>query len=92
MHNINNTMVCDLPAGGQPQDAEGITLLGTEKGQGCVSHVVRLQVELIEGREELSYGTYGIIGNIDTITNTERDYLGIETGPQSGLRDFITSR
>lgn len=88
---VDDTVVGDLPAALQSQYAEGGGLFGREEAEGGVSHVVRLQGELVEGGKQLSHRPHRLVRHVDTVAEREADDARCEAGPQSGLRQLVTT-
>lgn len=87
--NIYNTVVGEFPAGLQPEDWEGGALLWAEVAEGGVRHVVGLQRELVERRQQLGDGADGLVGDVDAVGDAERDDARRQTGPQTSLRHLV---
>ena len=80
---VDDPVVGDLPAGLQPQYVEGGGLLGAEVAERGVGDVVRLQVELVEGGEELRDGAYALVGHVDAVVDGDRDEARVQRRPQA---------
>ena len=85
-------MVCDFPAGLQPENVECARLLGAEVGEGRVGHVIRLQVELVQRRQELRHGADALVGHVDAVIDGDGDEPWVQAGPQPLLGDFVAHR
>ena len=88
---IDEAVVCDLPAGLESQHVQGPRLLGREVGESGVCDVIGLQVELVEGGEELGDGTDALISHVDTVSQSEADQTRMEAGPEALLGDLVTA-
>ncbi len=53
--------------------------------------MIGLQVELLEGGEELGDGAHALVGHVDAIVDRERDEPGVEARPESLLRDLVAT-
>ena len=84
-------MVGDFPTGLHPQDVECSRLFGAEVGEGRVCDVVGLQVELVQGGEQLGDGTDTLVRHVDAVGQGETDEARVEAGPESLLRDLVTA-
>lgn len=84
-------MIGDFPTALQSQNIESTRLLGTEIAQCRISHVIRLQVELVERGEELSDGADAFVGYVDAVIDRDRDETGMKTRPQTLLRYFVAA-
>ena len=88
---IDEAVVCDLPAGLESQHVQGPRLLGREVGESGVCDVIGLQVELVEGGEELGDGADALVGHVDAVRQGEADQPGVEAGPEALLGDLVTA-
>ena len=88
---INDTVVGEFPAGLESEDAEWVTLFRREVAQGSVRHVIRLQWELVERRQELGHCAHSLVGHVDTVRQGEGHNSRRQTCPQSRLRDLVAS-
>ena len=88
---IDEAVVCDLPAGLKSQHVQSPCLLGGEVGESGVGDVVGLQVELVQGGEELGDGTDALISHVDTVSQSEADQTRVEAGPEALLGDLVTA-
>ena len=84
-------MVSDLPAGLQPQHIQGPRLLGRKVGEGGVSHVISLQVELVQVGQQLGDGADALVSHVDAVRQGEADQPGVEAGPEALLGDLVTA-
>ena len=84
-------MVGYLPAGLKPQHVESSRLFGREVGEGRVSDVVGLQVELVQSGEQLGDGTDTLVRHVVAVGQGETDEARVEAGPESLLRDLVTA-
>ena len=66
-------MVSDLPAGLEPQHVQGPRLFGREVGEGGVSHVISLQVELVQVGQQLGDGADALVSHVDAVLQPIRD-------------------
>ncbi len=89
VHDVDDAVVGDLPAGLQPEHVESARLLGAEVAEGGVRHVVGLQVELVERREELGDGADALVRHVDAVVDGDGDEARVEGGPQALLGDFV---
>ena len=89
MDHVDDAVVGDLPARLQPENGERVALLGTEEAQSSVRHVVRLEIELVERRQQLRNGADRVVGHVDTVVDAERNDFRVEAGPEAGLGDLI---
>ena len=60
-------MVCDLPAGLEPQHIQGPGLFGRKVGEGGVGHVISLQVELVQVGQQLGDGADALVSHVDAV-------------------------
>ena len=88
---IDEAVVSNLPAGLEPQHVHGSRLLGGEVGESGVGDVVGLEVELVEGGEELGDGTDALVRHVDTVGESETDEAGVEAGPEPLLGDLVAA-
>ena len=88
---IDEAVVCDLPAGLKSQHVQSPRLLGGEVGESGVGDVVGLQVELVQGGEELGDGTDALVSHVDAVRQGEADQPGVEAGPEALLCDLVTA-
>ena len=63
-------MVCDLPAGLEPQHIQGPRLFGRKVGEGGVGHVISLQVELVQVGQQLGDGTDALVSHVDAVLHS----------------------
>ena len=75
----------------QSEDAQSGTLLTAEVGQRRVAYVISLQVQLVEGWQELRDGCHCLIGDIDTVRDREGDNPRAETCPETSVCDVIAA-
>ena len=80
---IDEAVVCDLPAGLKSQHVQSPRLLGGEVGESGVGDVVGLQVELVEGGEELRDGADALVGHVDAVVDGDGDEARVQRGPQA---------
>ena len=88
---IDEAVVCDLPAGLKSQHVQSPRLLGGEVGESGVGDVVGLQVELVQGGEELGDGADTLVSHVDTVSQGEADQARMEAGPEALLGDLVTA-
>ena len=88
---IDEAVVCNLPAGLKSQHVQSSRLFGREVRESGVCDVVGLQVELVQGGEELGDGTDALVSNVDAVCKGEADQPRVEAGPEALLRDLVTA-
>lgn len=64
---IDYAMISKFPAGLKPEDAEGTALFGAKVPERSIRDVISLQREFVEAWQQLSYGTYGFVCDVDAI-------------------------
>lgn len=92
VYHVHHAMVGDLPAGVQAQCTRGAALLGGEVGHRRVGHMVRLQAQLAQIRQELRDRRYSIVGHIDAVADAQRREPSVQTRPQARLGEVVTAR
>ena len=80
---VDDPVVGYLPAGLQPQYVECGGLLGAEVAERGVRDVVGLQVELVEGGEELRDCADALVGHVDAVVDGHGDEARVQRGPQA---------
>ena len=88
---IDEAVVCNLPAGLKSQHVQSSRLFGREVRESGVCDVVGLQVELVQGGEELGDGTDALVSHVDAVCKGEADQPRVEAGPEALLRDLVTA-
>ena len=84
-------MVGDLPTGEESQGPQTVALFVAERRQGNVSHVISLQVELLEVWQQLCHCRHGFIGHVDAVRQSEAVESVAEASPETRLGDFVAS-
>ena len=67
---VDKAMVCDLPAGLEPQHIQGPGLFGRKVGEGGVGHVISLQVELVQVGQQLGDGADALVSHVDAVLHS----------------------
>ena len=88
---IDQTMIGDFPTALKSQNVHGSGLFWREVGESRVGDMVGLEIELVEGGEELGDGADALVGDIDTVRHGEADQTRVETGPESLLCNLIAA-